>query len=140
VNFKAFKVFDKDETVGDARVWGAQKWSVPLKTKSDVKILLPVAGKDLRIKAQIIYLGPLKPPVKEGDKVAEVRVTSESAGTSNTVPLYAATDLEPAGMVRKGIDSLLLGVNSYVSQAVTKFLKRPAPPPATAVISPVAKS
>lgn len=140
VNFKAFKVFDKDETVGDARVWGGQKWTVPLKTKSEVKILLPVAAKDLRIKAQIIYLGPLKPPVKEGDKVAEVRITSESAGTSNSVALYAGADLEPAGMVSKGIDSLLLGVNSYVSQAVTKFLKKPTPPPATAVIPPVAKS
>ncbi len=132
VNFKAFKVFDKDETVGEARVWGGQKWSVPLKPKSDVMILLPVNAKDHRIKAQIVYLGPLKPPVKEGDKVGEVRITSETNGASNAAPLYAAADMEPGGMVSKGIDLVLLGVNSYVSQAVMKILKKPPQPTAAA--------
>ena len=132
VNFKAFKVFVKDETVGEARVWGGQKWSVPLKTKSDAMILLPVNAKDHHIKAQIVYLGPLKPPVKEGDRVGEVRITSEANGTSNSVPLYAAGDMEAGGMVSKGIDSVLLGVNSYVSQAVTKLMKKPPQPAAAA--------
>ena len=131
-NFKAFKVFVKDETVGEARVWGGQKWSVPLKTKSDAIILLPVNAKDHGIKAQIVYLGPLKPPVKEGDRVGEVRITSEANGTSNSVPLYAAGGMEAGGMVSKGIDSVLLGVNSYVSQAVTKLLKKPPQPAAAA--------
>ena len=122
--FKSYKVFDKDEIVGAARVWGGEKWTVPLKTDKEVRILLPVAAKDLRIKAKIVYQGPLKPPVKEGDKVAEVRITSESTGTSNSAGLYAATSLEPGGVVRKGIDSVLLGVNSYVAKAVIKLLKK----------------
>lgn len=124
VNFKSYKVFDKDEVVGSARVWGGRQWNVPLKTNEEVKILLPVAAKDLRIKAQIVYNGPLKPPVKEGDKVAEVRITSESTGTSNSAPLFAVTSLESGGIVRKGIDSVLLGVNSYVARAVAKLLKK----------------
>ncbi|MGO8954811.1 MAG: D-alanyl-D-alanine carboxypeptidase family protein [Rhodomicrobium sp.] len=128
VNFKSYKVFDKDEVVGEARVWGGRKWGVPVKTNSEVRILLPVSAKDLRIKAQIVYLGPLKPPVKEGAKVAEVRITSESNGTSNSAPLYAATDVEAGGVVSKGIDSVLLGVNSYVAQTVTKILKKEQPP------------
>ncbi len=131
-NFKAYKVFDKDELVGEARVWGGQKWSVPLKAQSDVMILLPANAKDQRIKAQIVYRGPLKPPVKKGDLVGEVRITSETTGTSNASPLYAADDLEEGGMVSKGIDSVLLGVNSYVSQAVTKLLKKPPQPAAAA--------
>ncbi len=128
VSFKSYKVFDKDEVVGGARVWGGAKWSVPVRTDSEVKILLPVAAKDLRIKAQIVYQGPLKPPVKEGDRIGEVRITSESTGTSNSAPLYAAAGLEPGGIVRKGIDSVLLGVNSYVAKAVTKLLKKPELP------------
>jgi D-alanyl-D-alanine carboxypeptidase (penicillin-binding protein 5/6) len=131
-SFKAYKVFDKDEVVGEARVWGGQKWTVPLKAKSDVMILLPANAKDQRIKAQIVYRGPLKPPVKEGDKVGEVRITSEATGASNAVPLFAAADLEAGGMVSKGIDSVLLGVNSYVSQAVMKLLKKPPQPTAAA--------
>ena len=38
VSFKSYKVFDKDEVVGAARVWGGEKWSVPLKTSSEVRI------------------------------------------------------------------------------------------------------
>ena len=63
--------------------------------------MLPVAAKDLRIKAQIVYHGPLKPPVKEGDKVGEIKITSE-AGTSNSAPLYTAAGIEPGGFVGKG--------------------------------------
>jgi D-alanyl-D-alanine carboxypeptidase (penicillin-binding protein 5/6) len=142
VNFKSYKVFDKDEVVGDARVWGGQKWTIPVKTKSEVRILLPVAAKDLRIKAQIVYQGPIKPPVKEDTQIGFVRITSESTGTSNSVPLYAASSLESGGLVSKGIDSILLGVNSYVSEAVTKLLKKPPQPqqPAAAAVPAVSKS
>ena len=59
-------------------------------------------------------------------------MTSEANGTSNSVPLYAAADMEAGGMVSKGIDLVLLGVNSYVSQAVTKLLKKPPQPAAAA--------
>ena len=139
VNFKAYKVFAKDETVGEARVWGGQKWTVPLKTQSDAMILLPVNAKDRRIKAQIVYLGPLKPPVKEGDRVGEVRITSEANGISNSVPLYAAANMEAAGMVSKGIDSVLLGVNSYVAQAVMKLLKKHSEPAAASATPAISK-
>ncbi len=143
VSFKSYKVFDKDEVVGAARVWGGEKWSVPLRTSSEVRILLPVAAKDLRIKAQIVYQGPLKPPVKEGSPAGEVRITSESTGTSNSAPLYTAANLEAGGIVRKGVDSVLLGVNSYVAKAVTKLLKKPeqaAPQPSAAAASTPPKS
>ncbi len=124
VSFKSYKVFDKDEVVGAGRVWGGEKWSVPLRTSSEVRLLLPVGAKDLRIKAKIVYQGPLKPPVKEGKQVGEVRITSESTGTSNSAPLYTAASLEGGGIVRKGVDSVLLGVNSYVAKAVTKLLQK----------------
>jgi serine-type D-Ala-D-Ala carboxypeptidase (penicillin-binding protein 5/6) len=139
VNFKSHKVFEKDEIVGEARVWGGQAWGVPVKTGSEVRILLPVGAKDLRIKAQIVYKGPLKPPVKEGDQVAEVRIISESGGTSNSAPLFAARSLEAGGVVSKGVDSVLLGVNAYVSEAVAKLLKKspPQPQPPTAAAAPV---
>jgi D-alanyl-D-alanine carboxypeptidase (penicillin-binding protein 5/6) len=143
VSFKSYKVFDKDEVVGTARVWGGKEWSVPLRTGSEVRILLPIAARDLRIKAQIVYQGPLKPPVREGKQAGEVRVISKSSGTSNSAPLYAAAGLEAGGIVRKGVDSVLLGVNSYVARTVTKLLQkraRAAPQPSTASASTPPKS
>ncbi len=123
-NFRPYKVYNSGEFVGEVRVWGGKVWTVPVRTASDVKILLPVNAKDLRLKGKIVYTGPLKPPVKEGDKVAQVQIFSEVTGTSNSAPLYAAAAVEPAGMFSKGLDSLLLGVNSYISDAVMETVMK----------------
>jgi D-alanyl-D-alanine carboxypeptidase (penicillin-binding protein 5/6) len=44
--------------------------------------------------------------VKKGDQVATLRVTTANDATSE-VPLYAAENVERAGFVRRGLDSLL---------------------------------
>ena len=44
--------------------------------------------------------------VRRGDQVAMLRVTS-STGAQSQVPLYAAEDVERAGLARRGLDSLI---------------------------------
>jgi D-alanyl-D-alanine carboxypeptidase (penicillin-binding protein 5/6) len=56
---------------------------------------------------EIVYKAPLKPPVKKGDQVAVLRITSTSSAQTE-VPLFATEDVEKAGIVRQGIDSLVL--------------------------------
>ena len=104
--FAPFKVFDQGEVVGQARVWGGTRFFVPLVGKGGVEVYLPRFPVNQRLKGEVIYTGPLKPPVKRGDQVAMLRVTS-STGAESQVPLYAAEDVERAGLVRRGFDSLL---------------------------------
>ena len=59
-----------------------------------------------KLKAQIVYKWPLKPPLKKGDQVAMLRVTTSTDATSE-VPLYVAEDVEQGGVVRRGLDSIL---------------------------------
>jgi D-alanyl-D-alanine carboxypeptidase (penicillin-binding protein 5/6) len=106
-SFQTYVLFDANEIVGEARVWGGEKRFVTLRGDGPIRILLPKAVNQKQLKAQIAYQGPLKPPVKEGERVGELRVTSES-GVSNTVPLYAAEDVPPAGVVWQGLDTALL--------------------------------
>ena len=80
---------------------------VPLTGKGDVTIALPKLPTNQRLSAEIVYVAPLKPPVKRGDQVATLRVTSTSSASSE-IPLYAAEDVEPAGTVRRGLDTLML--------------------------------
>lgn len=101
------KIFDDAEVIGHARVWGGQSMYVPLTGKGDVTIALPKLPTNQRLSAEIVYFAPLKPPVKRGDQVATLRVTSTSSASSE-IPLYAAEDVEPAGTVRRGLDSLML--------------------------------
>ena len=103
-SFKQYKLFDEGETVGEALVWGGTQFFVPLTGDGGVRILLPRTA-DKRLKASIVYEGPLKPPIRKGDQVAMLRVTTANSATTE-VPLYAAKDVESGGIVSRGFDSL----------------------------------
>jgi D-alanyl-D-alanine carboxypeptidase (penicillin-binding protein 5/6) len=105
-NFSEAKLFDSGEVVGHARVWGGQRMYVPLVGEGDVNIWLPRNPTGQKLKAHIVYQWPLKPPLKKGDQVALLRVTTASEAMSE-VPLYAAEDVEPGGTMRRGLDSIL---------------------------------
>ncbi len=105
-SFTEFRLFDEGEVVGRARVWGGNQFYLPL-TGNDggVSVLLPRAAAGQRLRAEIIYNSPLKPPIRKGEPVARLRVTS-AMNTTSEVPLYAAEDVAAAGPMRRGLDSL----------------------------------
>jgi D-alanyl-D-alanine carboxypeptidase (penicillin-binding protein 5/6) len=105
-NFTEVKLFDAGEVVGHARVLGGERMFVPLTGSGDVNIWLARQPANPRLKAQIIYNGPLKPPLRKGEKVARLRVTAPNE-TTNEVPLYVAEDVGRAGVMRRGLDTLL---------------------------------
>jgi len=106
-SFKEFKLFDAGEVVGTARVWGGASRFVDLAGKGDVTILLPRATNRERISAEIAYVGPLYPPIARGDRVAEIRVTTDE-GISNSAPLYAAEAIDQGGVISRGFDTILM--------------------------------
>jgi D-alanyl-D-alanine carboxypeptidase (penicillin-binding protein 5/6) len=105
-SFAPFKLFKADEVVGSARVWGGDSFYVPLVGRDGVSVVLPRYPANQRLTAEIIYEGPLKPPIKRGQQVATLRVTSSTSAMSE-VPLYAAESVAKAGVMRQGLDSLI---------------------------------
>jgi serine-type D-Ala-D-Ala carboxypeptidase (penicillin-binding protein 5/6) len=106
--FKAFtevKLFDAGEKVADARVWGGDKFYIPVVGNGDVIIVLPKFPANQKLKADVIYNYPLKPPIRKGDPIAKLRVTS-SSNAVNEIQLYAGEDVEPSGLMRRGLDTL----------------------------------
>ena len=106
-SFSAVKLFDGGEIVGQARVWGGKRWYVPLAAKGDVMFTMPKYPANQRVSAEIVYMAPLKPPVKKGDRVATLRISSSSSASAE-VPLYATESVSNGGIVRQGVDSLVL--------------------------------
>lgn len=104
-SFQEFRLYDPGEIVGQARVYGGNQFYVSLTGKDGVSVMLPRFPANQKLKAEIVYTGPLKPPVRRGDEVARLRVTS-STNAVNEVPLVAAEDVKPAGVWRRGLDSL----------------------------------
>ncbi len=106
-SFAKFTLFDADEEIGYARVWGGTRFYVPVTGKSGpLNVVLPRFPANQRLRAELVYNGPLKPPVRKGDEVARLRVTSSSNATTE-VPLVAMEDVEPASVWRRGLDSLV---------------------------------
>jgi D-alanyl-D-alanine carboxypeptidase (penicillin-binding protein 5/6) len=105
--FGDFKLYDAGEIVGQARVWGGNRMFVGLDGgPNPITVLLPRLTANQRLRAEIVYAGPLKAPIKKGDRVATLRVTSSTKAV-NEVPLYAAEDVEVGGVMRRGIDTLV---------------------------------
>jgi D-alanyl-D-alanine carboxypeptidase (penicillin-binding protein 5/6) len=68
---------------------------------------LPKYPTNQKISAEIVYKAPLKPPVKKGDQVATLKLSS-STSAAMEVPLYAMADDPAAGIMSQGLDSLVL--------------------------------
>ena len=107
-SFGNFTLFDADQDVGHARVWGGTQFYVPLGAKGDgpLNVVLPRYPPNQKLRAEVVYNGPLKPPVRRGDEVARLRVTSSTNATTE-VPLVARQDVETGSVWRRGMDSLV---------------------------------
>jgi D-alanyl-D-alanine carboxypeptidase (penicillin-binding protein 5/6) len=106
------KLFDAGEPVGYARVWGGTDFYVPLAGDGDLEVILPKYPVNQKLRGEIVYEGPLKPPVKKGEQVAMFRVTSMVPGSAEPIavsetPLYAEADVGEASFYWRGVDSLL---------------------------------
>lgn len=124
------KLYDGDEVVGYARLWGGRSFYVPLVGKSDIVATLPRESLNARLSAFITYEGPLKPPVRQGDQVAILTVRAPS-GSTQDFPLYAAEDIESGGYLRQGLDAagflIWRKVSGWVSSQTQAVVGETAP-------------
>lgn len=122
-NFSSYDLYEPGEIVGTARVWGGEKFYVALTGDGPIKVLLPKAPARQRLDAEIVYKAPLKPPVRKGDRVATLRVTSASKSVNN-VPLYAAEEVKAGSIVRQGFDSLAVMAWRWVADQASDLLEK----------------
>ncbi len=105
-SYTEYKLFDVGEVVGQARVWGGSRMFLPLVGSDGVQVVFPRLPVNQRLRAEIIYKSPLKAPIAKGDVVAQLRISTPSQAVSE-VPLVAAEDVAPAGVLRRGLDTLV---------------------------------
>ncbi len=107
-SFKQYKLFAPDAVVGYARVIGGSSSYVSLvgEPHKGANALLPRHMASKKIPAKIIYQGPLQAPIKTGQQVAFLEVKGRGS-VVNKIPLYAAEDINRAGIIWRGVDTLL---------------------------------
>jgi len=101
-NFEARTLFAENQQVGFAKVFGGESRSVKLASKEPIKVMVPKNGSEKLI-ARIVYNGPVRAPVKEGQAVGVVRVW-RGANVAMEAPVYAAEAVGPGSTMRRAID------------------------------------
>jgi D-alanyl-D-alanine carboxypeptidase (penicillin-binding protein 5/6) len=93
--WQAKPVAAKGKQVGTAQVQLGDASEVALVAGQDLKVTIP-AGLAPELSAKVVYQGPIKAPIKAGQHVADLVVTSPDV-PAQRLPLVAAADVGEAG-------------------------------------------
>ena len=102
-SFERRRLFEPGETVAELRVFGGESATVPVRAETPIDLFLPLTGRE-QLEAEIVYRGPVRTPVQEGDQIATLRVSRGGEVTQET-PLVAAENVAPGPLYRRALDA-----------------------------------
>jgi len=108
--FQKTRLFGEGDTVGEAKVYGGARSTVPLTAGGPVEIFVPVTNSD-RMVARIVYRGPVLAPVEQGTPIGALRVSIGDTLSQET-PLYAAESVPQGSIYQRAlgaVEELLVG-------------------------------
>ena len=104
--FEAVTLFEVGQTVAEATVYGGAEDSVPLIGREAIKVLSPRGDGQQDLATKVVYTGPIKAPVREGDRIGTLQIAREGA-VLREVPLFAAKAVEEGSLVQRAWDAAL---------------------------------
>jgi serine-type D-Ala-D-Ala carboxypeptidase (penicillin-binding protein 5/6) len=102
--FEQTELFALGAIVGEARLYGGERRTVPLRAAGPISILVPTMSRD-RMSARIVYRGPVDAPVEEGDRIGALRVWIGDTLSQET-PLYAAESVGTGQLHQRALDAV----------------------------------
>jgi D-alanyl-D-alanine carboxypeptidase (penicillin-binding protein 5/6) len=104
--FESRVLFEQGQRVGDARVYGGEERYVPLEAqgKAPIRLMVPKNTTD-RIVARVVYRGPVRVPVAQGQEIGVLKVWRGDNIALET-PLQAAEAVEGGPHHRRAMDAL----------------------------------
>jgi D-alanyl-D-alanine carboxypeptidase (penicillin-binding protein 5/6) len=102
-SFETRMLFAEGQTVGEAKVFGGDRGSVPLVPTGLVRIMVPKAGGEKLI-ARIVYNGPVPAPVKEGEPLGTLKVWRDG-NLVLQVPLKTADSVDKGNLSQRALDA-----------------------------------
>jgi len=103
-NFEKRVLFAQGVTLGNAKVFGGADGHVPLQATGPVTIMVPKAGGE-RLIARIVYQGPVPAPVKEGQRIGNIKVWRNNQVVLEQ-PLHAAAPIEKGNISQRALDAV----------------------------------
>lgn len=102
--FSTIPLYDAGKSVGNASVYGGAQKSVEVGSLAAISILVPTANTD-RLKARVVYQGPLLAPVQQGQSVGTLKVFMGEALLQET-PVIALQNVVVGTLYERAIGAL----------------------------------
>ena len=97
--FENYALFKAGETVTDARVWMGERGKVPLVIEKDLIITLPRKARE-KMKVSAVFNQPLQAPIKDGDKVATLKIVVPGRNIME-IPLFSGASVNQLGILMR---------------------------------------
>jgi D-alanyl-D-alanine carboxypeptidase (penicillin-binding protein 5/6) len=101
--FESRLLFAEQQTVAEAKLFGGAKGSVPLVSSSAIKILVPRGGNE-KLAARVVYDGPVRAPVSQGQPIGTLKVWRGDILTIE-VPLQAGESVPKGSTTQRAVDA-----------------------------------
>ncbi|MDV3456756.1 D-alanyl-D-alanine carboxypeptidase family protein [Sphingomonas sp. HF-S4] len=98
-SWKPLPIASKGKKIGDIEVQGGGSSTVGVVAPRDLNATVP-AGTSPKMTGKLVYLGPVKAPIKAGQHVADLIVETPGMPTQ-TLPVVADADVGEAGFFRR---------------------------------------
>lgn len=102
--FEPYNIFNVGDIVGQVRLYGGAQLSVGVAPRSELNIMVPLINRD-KLKARIVYQGPVATPVEEGAQIATLKVFIGDQ-LAQEAPLYATEYVGKGPIHRQALDAL----------------------------------
>jgi D-alanyl-D-alanine carboxypeptidase (penicillin-binding protein 5/6) len=102
-NFQSSLLFGERQEIAWAKVYGGEKGYVPLIGAKEVRLMVPRGTRD-RIIARMVYTGPVRAPVKQGQKIGALKVWRGESLVLE-VPLQAAESVGVGSISQRAFDA-----------------------------------
>lgn len=104
-SFETRVLFQPNEVVGQASVYGGASASVDLVTPAPIDVYVPARNAE-RLSGRIVYQWPLRAPITKGQPVGMLRIF-EGEHLIKEVPLQASSDVTGGTLVSRATDALI---------------------------------
>ena len=109
--FQSGLLFAEGQEIAQAKLYGGVRGHVPLIARKEVRLMVPRGSRD-KIIARVVYSGPVRAPVEQGQKIGTLKVWRGESVVLE-VPLQAAESVGAGSMPQRALDAaseLVLGL------------------------------
>jgi D-alanyl-D-alanine carboxypeptidase (penicillin-binding protein 5/6) len=102
-SFQSGLLFAEGQEIAQAKLYGGVRGHVPLIARKEVRLMVPRGSRD-KIIARVVYSGPVRAPVQQGQKIGMLKVWRGESVVLE-VPLQAAESVDTGSMPQRAFDA-----------------------------------